>query len=559
MELGISAASKFRVACRDGKLDEVNAMLSKNTTLDVNARNDSNGFTGLIYAAERGHVDVVRSLLSHPKVAVNASDNHGNTPFSHACSKGHAGVVKLFLDDERTACNTRNTHGQTGFWLACAGNHTATIEILLSYTTRVDPFIPSLDGRPPTAVGNQNTRKRVEDHIAAGLAGSGGSAHTAVTRAQSLPVTLLAADALDPRRMPQSALTLQELAKASQSAPTFALRTSRKEMLAKMEAELRSKKAAAAAGPSLTTAVANNSANNVNVNVQGSSAPMVTQSPIEAFSNVGGLPSPSSPSFINKLRVSASDISYDPNAIVGEGSFGIVYAGLLKKATRVAVKVLRRTDAKTRTMFLSEISVMDGLTQRNIMPLMAFCEEPPMLITELVTGGNMRDRLQSLNWDQTKGLQYLHDVAEGMTYLHSFNVLHGDLKAPNVLIDRDVAKITDFGLARVREHTSVISGTHAGAGTAGYMAPEVYAGKGRKPADVFAFAMMCFETVSRGLRPYQGSNAFAIMGAVTRGERPARPADVVDRYWELIERAWDQDPSVRPTFPQIRDEIDSWK
>ncbi len=57
-----------------------------------------------------------------------------------------------------------------------------------------------------------------------------------------------------------------------------------------------------------------------------------------------------------------------------------------------------------------------------------------MMISEYVIQGNMQTRLEHFEWDLDKGTECLRGVAEGMAYLHSFNVLHGDLKTVNVMI-----------------------------------------------------------------------------------------------------------------------------
>ncbi|KAI9028391.1 kinase-like domain-containing protein [Hyaloraphidium curvatum] len=141
------------------------------------------------------------------------------------------------------------------------------------------------------------------------------------------------------------------------------------------------------------------------------------------------------------------------------------------------------------------------------MPLMAYCVEPPMMVSEIADGGNMRQYLDRRAWDLPLGLKLLAEVASGMTYLHSVHVLHGDLKSLNVLVDGGKALITDFGLSRVREQTNTVASmTHAGGlfGTPGFVAPELMNGRSlRAPADVYAFGMVCYEVASRGLYPFQ--------------------------------------------------------
>ena len=106
----------------------------------------------------------------------------------------------------------------------------------------------------------------------------------------------------------------------------------------------------------------------------------------------------------------------------------------------------------------------------------------------------------------------LSDVAEGLCYLHSRNVIHGDLKGvrrsprscftsplisyqPNVLVDDSGhARIADFGLATVTQNFDSMSVSAQRGHTPRWSAPEVlYGGRCSKEADIFAFAMVMIE------------------------------------------------------------------
>lgn len=58
--------------------------------------------------------------------------------------------------------------------------------------------------------------------------------------------------------------------------------------------------------------------------------------------------------------------------------------------------------------------------------------------------------------------------------------------------------------------------------------------------------------------PFGDTNNFMIMGYICSGQRPKIPPDVPTNLAKLMERCWDTDPSVRPEFTDIRNEIDAW-
>ncbi|KAI9010232.1 kinase-like domain-containing protein [Hyaloraphidium curvatum] len=266
----------------------------------------------------------------------------------------------------------------------------------------------------------------------------------------------------------------------------------------------------------------------------------------------------------SKLLVEPNQVSYTKQSVLGQGSFGTVYRGMLRGSTKVAIKTIKG-DVTPRLvkMFEDEIATWEGLNQRNVLPLLAYCSQPPMMISELASDGNMRDYLEDNDWDQKAGVKCLRGVADGMAYLHSFSVLHGDLKCANIMIDHGIPKIADFGLARIRSALTTSKtrredeGGRAAGGTPVFMAPELWTGSRlRPPADVYAFAMVCYEVTSEGYYPFMGLSEAMLMEAVGRGSRPERPDDVEEWLWILMQRAWAQDPKARPTFVEIGGEMD---
>ena len=158
-------------------------------------------------------------------------------------------------------------------------------------------------------------------------------------------------------------------------------------------------------------------------------------------------------------------------------------------------------------------------------------------------------------------LRTLRDVAAGMEYLHAHTVVHGDLKACNVLLKPAprttfdargfTAKVADFGLARfvgARGHVS--THTH---GSVQYMAPEVLAARRvGLPADVFSFGVLAAEVLT-GRKPHSGRTVGAAVHAVVSArERPDVPAAVAPAALRaLVDACCEDDEGARPTFAAI--------
>ena len=163
-------------------------------------------------------------------------------------------------------------------------------------------------------------------------------------------------------------------------------------------------------------------------------------------------------------------------------------------------------------------------------------------------------------------LTLAHDVAMGMSFIHTRDVVHGDLKAANVLLVRRdasdatadcacMAKVADFGLA-VQMDPGNTSTTGVYSGTVTHMAPEgLRLGRQSRAADVYAFGILLYELFSAA-RPYAGKSASDIVGAVLNsGARPVMPAATPRAVIELSAACTKVNPSERPTMQEVRETI----
>jgi len=152
-------------------------------------------------------------------------------------------------------------------------------------------------------------------------------------------------------------------------------------------------------------------------------------------------------------------------------------------------------------------------------------------------------------------LNVAEDVARGMMFLHSQEVLHADLKPNNVLLKEVgngiVAKLTDFGLS-VQMTCSQTHVSQHQTGTLDHMAPEVMMeGKTSKRSDVYSFGILLWELFCYS-RPYIGMRDVAIVHKVVEQDlRPVFPTTAPREYVSLATACWDKDPQKRPNFSEI--------
>lgn len=251
------------------------------------------------------------------------------------------------------------------------------------------------------------------------------------------------------------------------------------------------------------------------------------------------------------LPASRLSINKSPFAI---GGFSDVFQGKYDGSV-VCIKKLRMASTssieKTRRMLYREALVWKRLKHANIVPFIGVTLHPLQIISEWMSRGNLSVYIKS-NPD-TNRVTLLADVARGLHYLHLCDVVHGDLKGPNIMVDASgSARITDFGLAynqNALEHNHKSS-----SGTLRWMAPEILQEKGSpsKGADVFSFAMVMVE-VFTGAAPFNIHPSVAATLVIMQGQRPPRPdhPGLTEKLWKLMQRCWDQEPQLRPEMSEV--------
>jgi hypothetical protein len=102
-----------------------------------------------------GHVEIVRYLLTLPKIKPNKRGEHGSTGFMLACWEGRTSVVELLLADPRIDVNIADNKGRTPLWVAISGGHVQIVWHIVGSQRQIDlsPRCCHIDGNDYTARG----------------------------------------------------------------------------------------------------------------------------------------------------------------------------------------------------------------------------------------------------------------------------------------------------------------------------------------------------------------------------------------------------------------------
>jgi len=229
---------------------------------------------------------------------------------------------------------------------------------------------------------------------------------------------------------------------------------------------------------------------------------------------------------------------YEIVSLLGAGGMGEVYRARDSRLRReVAIKVLPQAlslDSDRMRRFEQEALATAALNHPNILAVfdIGTSEGSPYVVSELLEGETLRERLRSGAIATRKTLDYAMQIAHGLAAAHEKGIIHRDLKQENLFVTKDGrVKILDFGLAKLTQadpgsHTSMPTVTHGATeagvvlGTAGYMSPEQVRGMALDPrSDIFSFGAILYEMLS-GKRAFHGETPADTMSSILKEDPP---------------------------------------
>ncbi|MEZ4338672.1 MAG: serine/threonine-protein kinase [Sandaracinaceae bacterium] len=226
------------------------------------------------------------------------------------------------------------------------------------------------------------------------------------------------------------------------------------------------------------------------------------------------------------------DGKYEVVELLGQGAVGRVYRARQEVLARdVALKVLRQSFADTPKVvdrFLREARAVGVIEHPNVVQIYdagVLEDGLPYLAMELVEGESLTARIARHGRLPLRDALHIGaQILAGLEQAHRAGVIHRDVKPDNVLVTPDdVAKIVDFGVARLETTESQLTQRGEVLGTPSYLSPEQAIGsKIDAKADAWATAVVLYE-MSTGERPFRGSQFIEILTAVMASE-PVPPS-----------------------------------
>eukprot|EP00232_Nephroselmis_pyriformis_P005275 CAMPEP_0182912870 /NCGR_PEP_ID=MMETSP0034_2-20130328/37742_1 /TAXON_ID=156128 /ORGANISM="Nephroselmis pyriformis, Strain CCMP717" /LENGTH=314 /DNA_ID=CAMNT_0025049563 /DNA_START=136 /DNA_END=1080 /DNA_ORIENTATION=- len=232
---------------------------------------------------------------------------------------------------------------------------------------------------------------------------------------------------------------------------------------------------------------------------------------------------------------------YDIKETLGTGGFSVVKLGIHKQTGKgFAVKIMKIPDGpkaeKERGHILKEIALLQTMDHKSVIKLYEVYDEGQKvyLVTELLTGGELLDALLECGqYSEHDAKVVFRQLIEGLQYLHSFDIVHRDLKLENLLLskkgDMTTVKIADFGLAKRATEGQQFSTV---CGSPLYVAPEVIQSK-RKEAysnavDYWSAGVVLYILLA-GYPPFDDDNEQLLFQKIRNGQY-----DFDDEGWKNV-------------------------
>ncbi|CAF4411594.1 unnamed protein product, partial [Rotaria sp. Silwood2] len=150
----------------------------------------------------------------------------------------------------------------------------------------------------------------------------------------------------------------------------------------------------------------------------------------------------------------ANELDFGP--IIGQGFYGIARTVTLRKTGQIMVmKETKTFDKEAQKIFVKEVQILKRLKHPNVLNFMGLLldkDNQMCFLVDYIAGGTLKNIIHDLSIPLTwlHRLRYAKDIAAGMEYLHSCNIIHRDLNSSNCLVKSDgQVVVADFGLSRI--------------------------------------------------------------------------------------------------------------
>ncbi|RUP46653.1 kinase-like domain-containing protein [Jimgerdemannia flammicorona] len=279
---------------------------------------------------------------------------------------------------------------------------------------------------------------------------------------------------------------------------------------------------------------------------------------------------------LSKLRLPPSSVARGDE--IGHGAFGTVYKGLYagKPVAIKQMRIINSSVAAVDKIVQNELKILLRLQQYDFITKVfgyQFERQYVSIVLSFAENGDLRNFLSAgkLKGQWLEKARICAEIAEAVDAIHSECIIHGDLKAANILLDGSLkAILADFGISR---SLSSISNGRTPGNTFRYVAPERLRQSSNekltrqesKWSDIFSYGLIVWEVATDGKQPYPGSDKVVFRAKYT--ESPQHhlhhvgklPDDAPQVFKFVARQCLEWQPSRRPSLAYVRDKLNAYQ
>ncbi|KAJ6420562.1 hypothetical protein OIU84_027992 [Salix udensis] len=215
---------------------------------------------------------------------------------------------------------------------------------------------------------------------------------------------------------------------------------------------------------------------------------------------------------------------------IGKGSFASVYKGYSKEHKLFfAAKGVSLREHRRICHLENEIAILKPLDHENIIKFYGTERGGEMLyiFIELVSHGTLEQAYKNFCFNESQVSDYTRQILQGLTYLHSCKVVHGDVKCANILV-------TELGRIKLADFVAKLKRVGYGF-----------------PSDIWSLGCTVTELSTRKYPQYNARDRVSLDRAIRSGEGPVVPDYLSDTLKDFINQCLQPDPYQRPTAADL--------